>query len=68
MKEFLNLFKRLTSNGIHVIAKHLDLLFNALTQVRKRRKERVLHKVCRNTLGGVIILILFIDFGYVKFS
>ena len=41
MKEFLKLFKCLASSGIHMVCGWLDLLFKALYQERKRRKERI---------------------------
>ena len=42
LKEFLKLFKCLASSGIHTVSGWLDLLFKALHQERKRRKERIL--------------------------
>ena len=41
LKEFLKLFKCLAFSGIHTISGWLDLLFKALHQEKKRRKERI---------------------------
>ena len=41
LKEFLKLFKCLAYSGIHTVSGWLDLLFKALQQERKRRKERI---------------------------
>ena len=41
LKEFLKLFKCLASSGTHMVSGLLDLLFKALQQERKRRKERI---------------------------
>ena len=45
LKEFLKLLKCLTSRGIHTVSGWLDLLFKALHQERKRRKERTLTRL-----------------------
>ena len=41
LKEFLKLFKCLASSDIHMISRWLDLLFKALHQERKKRKEKI---------------------------
>ena len=41
LKDFLKLSKCLASSGIHTVSGWLDLLFKALHQERKRRKERI---------------------------
>ena len=41
LKEFLKLFKCLASSSIHTVSRWLDLLFKALPQERKIRKERI---------------------------
>ena len=40
LKEFLKLFKCLAFSGINTVSRSLGLLFKALHQERKRRKER----------------------------
>ena len=67
MKEFLNLFKCLASIDIHTVSRQLDLLFKALHQERKRRKERIPTRLAW-ALSIVVILPLFIDIWYVVFS
>ena len=51
LKEFLKLLKCLASSGIHTVSGWLDLLFKALRQERKGRKERILTKACMGTLS-----------------
>ena len=64
LKEFLKLFNCLASSGIHTVFGWLDLLFKALHQERKRRKERIVTRLVREP-RVVVILPLFIDFWYV---
>ena len=45
LKEFLKLFKCLASSGIYSVSGWLNLLFKALYQERKRRKERILTRL-----------------------
>ena len=66
LKEFLNLFKCLASSGIHTVSGWLDLLFKALHQERKRRKEIIPTRLAWAPLV-VIVLPLFIDIWYEVF-
>ena len=66
LKEFLKLFKCLTSSGIHTIFRWLDLLLKALHQERKRRNERILTKLAWAP-SVVVVLPLFIDIWYEVF-
>ena len=66
-KELLKLFKCLASNGIHTISRWLDLLFKAIYQERKGRKERILTRLAWAP-WVVVVLPLFIDIWYVDFS
>ena len=59
LKEFLKLFKCLASSGIHTISGWLDLLFKALHQERKRRKERIPTRLAWES-SAVVVLPLFI--------
>ena len=63
LKEFLKLFKCLASSGIHTVSGWLDLLFKALHQERKRRKERIPTRLTWAP-SVVVILPLFIDIWY----
>ena len=63
LKEFLKLFKCLTSSGIHTVSGWLDLLFKAFHQERKIRKERILTRLA----WVVVVLPLFIDIWYEVF-
>ena len=67
LKEFLKLFKCLTSSGIHTVSGWLDILFKALHQERKIRKERILTRLAWAPLS-VVVLPLFIDIRYEVFS
>ena len=67
LKEFLKLFKCLASSGIHTVSRWLDLLFKALHQERKRRKERILTRLAWAPLV-VAVLPLFIDIWNEVFS
>ena len=60
LKEFLKLFKCLASSSIHTVSGWLDLLFKALHQERKRRKERIPTRLAWAPLT-VVVLPLFID-------
>ena len=60
LKEFLKIFKCLASSGIHTVSGWLDLLFKALHQERKRRKERIPTRLAWAP-SFVVILSLFID-------
>ena len=66
LKEFLKLFKCLASGGIHTVSEWLDLLFKALHQERKRRKERMPTSLAWAPLV-VVVLPLFIDIWYEVF-
>ena len=66
LKEFLKLFKCLASNGIHKVFEWLDILFKALHQERKRRKERILTRLAWAP-RVVVVLSLFIYIWYVDF-
>ena len=67
LKEFLKLFKCLASSGIHTISGWLDLLFKALHQERKSRKEIIPTRLAWAP-SVVVILPLFIDIWYEGFS
>ena len=67
LKEFLKLFKCLASSGIHTVSSWLDLLFKALHQERKRRKERILTRLSWTPLV-VVVLPLFIGIWYGFFN
>ena len=67
LKEFLKLFKCLASSVIHTVSGWLDLLFKALHQERKRRKERIPTRLAWEPLV-VVILSLFIDIWNEVFS
>ena len=67
LKEFLKLFKCLASSGIHTVSGWLDLLFKALHQERKRRKERIPTRLAWAP-SVVVVLPLFIDIWYEVFS
>ena len=67
LKEFLKLFKCLASSGIHTVSGWLNLLFKALQQERKRRKERILIRLAWAP-HVLVILLLFIDIWFVEFS
>ena len=67
LKEFLKLFKCLASSGIHTISGWLDLLFKALHQERKRRKDKILTRLVW-VPPVVVILPLFIDIWNEVFS
>ena len=67
MKEFLKLFKCLASSGVHTVSRWLDLLFKALNQERKRRKERISTRLAWAP-SIVVVLPLFIDIWYKVFS
>ena len=60
LKEFLKLFKCLASSGIPTVSGWLDLIFKALHQERKRRKERIPTRLAWAPLV-VVVLPLFID-------
>ena len=60
LKEFLKLFKCLASNGIHTVSEWLDLLFKALHQEKRRRKERIPTRLAWAP-SVVVVLPLFID-------
>ena len=66
LKESLKLFKCLAFSGIHTISRWLDLLFKALHQERKRRKERIPTRLAWAPLV-VVVLPLFIDIWYEVF-
>ena len=66
LKEFLKLFKCLSSGGIHTVSGWLDLLFKALHQERKRRKERIPARLACAPLV-VVVLPLIIDIWYEVF-
>ena len=51
LREFLKLFKCLASSGIHTIFVLFDLLFKALDQETKRKKEENYHKASMGTLN-----------------
>ena len=72
LKEFLKLFRCLASSGIHAVFVRLDLLFKALHQERKRRKERIPTSLVwtfgiPQSSSIAIILHLFIDIWYEVF-
>ena len=67
LKEFLKLFKCLASSVIHTVSGWLDLLFKALHQERKRRKERILTRLAWAP-PVVVVLPLFIDIWNEVFS
>ena len=67
LKEFLKLFKCLASSGIHTVSGWLDLLFKALHQEGKKRKERILTRLAWAP-SVVVVLPLFIDIWYEVFS
>ena len=60
LKEFLKLFKCLASSDIHTVSGWLDLLFKALHQERKRRKERIPTRLAW-VPSVLVALPLFID-------
>ena len=60
LKEFLKLFKCLTSSGIHTVSKWLDLIFKALHLERKRINERIFMRLVWTPLV-VSVLSLLID-------
>ena len=60
LKEFLKLFKCLASSDIYTVSGWLDLLFKALHQERKRRKEGILIRLAWAP-SVVVVLSLFID-------
>ena len=62
LKEFLRLFKCVTSRGIYLIVRRLDLLFKFFHQERGEFLTRFIR-----VLLGVVVLPLFIDIGYVIF-
>ena len=66
LKEFLMLFKCLASSGIHTVYRWLDLLFKALHQEIKRRKERIPTRLAWAP-SVVVVLTLFIDIWYEVF-
>ena len=66
-RSFLKIFKCLASSGIHTVFGWLDLLFKALHQERKRRKERIPTRLAWAP-WVVVILPLFIDIWYEVFS
>ena len=66
MIEFLKLFKRPTSSGIHIGTRRLDLFFNNRHQERKRRETKVFYLAHMINLV-MVVLRLFIDFGNVNF-
>ena len=66
LKEFLKLFKCLASSGIHTVSGWLDILFKALNQERRRRKERIPTRFV-SAPSVVAILPLFIDIWYEVF-
>ena len=63
MKDFLKLFKYLASSSIHMVSGRLDLLFKALHQETKRRKERIPTKLSWAP-SVVAVLPLLIDIWY----
>ena len=63
LKESLKLFKCLASRGIHTVSGWLDLLFKALHQERKRRKEIIPTRLAWAP-SVVVILPLLIDIWY----
>ena len=67
LKEFLKLFKCLASSGIHTVSGWLDLLFKALHQERKRRKERI-HTRLVWVPSVLVVLPLFIEIWNEVFS
>ena len=67
LKEFLKLFKCLTSSGIYMVSGWLDLLFKPLHHERKRRNERILTRLAWAP-PIVVVLPLFIDIWYEVFS
>ena len=67
LKEFLKLFKCLASSGIYMVSGLLDLLFKALHQERKRRKE-IVPTILAWAPCVVFVLPLFIDIWYEVFS
>ena len=67
LKEFLKPFKCLASCGIHTVSGWLDLLFKALHQERKRRKERIPIRLAWAP-SVVVVLPLFIDIWNEVFS
>ena len=67
LKEFLNLFKCLASSSIHTVSGWLDLLFKALHQEIKRRKERIPTRLAWAP-SVVVVLSLFIDIWNEVFS
>ena len=67
LNEFLKLFKCLASSGIHTVSGWLDLLFKALHQERKRRKERIPTRLAWAP-SVVVVLPLFIYIWYEVFS
>ena len=60
LNEFIKLFQRLASSDIHTVSRWFDLLFKAIHQERKRRKERILTRLAWASLV-VVVLPLFID-------
>ena len=63
LKESLKLFKCLASSGIHTVSGWLDLLFKALHQERKRRKEIIPTRLVWAP-SVVVVLPLLIDIWY----
>ena len=66
LKEFLKLFKCLASSRVHTVSGWLDLIFKALDQERKIRKERIPTRLAWAPLI-VVVLSLFIDIWYEVF-
>ena len=66
LKKFFKLFKCLASSGIHTVSGWLDLLFKALHQERKRRKEIILTRLVWAP-SVVVVIPLFIDIWYEVF-
>ena len=58
LKEFLKLLKCLASSDMHTITQYLGLLFKALHQESKRRKERILTRL----VWGVDMVVLLCSF------
>ena len=67
LKEFLKLFKCLASSGIHTVSRWLDLLFKALHQERKRRKEIIPTRLSWAP-RVMVVLPLFIHIWYEVFD
>ena len=67
LKEFSKFFKCLASSSIHAIEEQLDLLFNALHREANMRKKRIL-AILSWALLIVIVLALFINMWFIKFS